>query len=265
MTRWIIALMLISLLALPLNAQMTPQQEKLLKPHVEAILANLGNQEKECQDLEKKYQDAMAKKQELETKLAQATSFFTKKKLQVQYLLAKKSAENAQAAWHPKQIQLLLDYCCLHAFGKKTMPGEVIAKVRQYLGDIDQYRRECKQQLAACQKVISEADGKLAEIADKQQKSQAEVTRLEGELQKLEANKTWGNLKDRMALKTKITMQKTNQLTWRTQEKYYHHKRKKSQDMVPQLQFYQLAAEVALAIAAGQKQKGAAANKETQK
>lgn len=200
---WIISLNGLTIFAQPVA------QTDAFTAHVEKLFQALPSLEQNLQQLQDSYKKLQSTYDTLDEQYKKSTSIFEKATLFAKLTYYKPQLHSAQSKLHTKNVRIATYYCVLNAFNRYTISSEKRAEIQKYAADIQKIKVDLKKQAESAKKRGEAAAKRLAAIPQEISDAETKAANLGQELKLLEEKKTWGNLAERLELKTRQGYQKS--------------------------------------------------------
>ena len=177
--------------------------------HVEHVAQALSSLTDEVQKLQNDYNSAVKSCEDLQKQYDAATSWLEQGKLKVELALAKRVNGERQARLHKRKVQLHIYYCVLFRSKKHRLTAEQKQQGASYAADMEKMRLSAKERAKTAQERATAAEKRIVAIPEEITQTESAITSLNKRIQVLEDKKTWGNLPERMELKTRLGLQQS--------------------------------------------------------
>lgn len=180
--------------------------------HLRNIVQALSAFEKEVSNLENACQQMAKNYEEMQSKYQNSTSWLEKGKLKVKLAIDKKRIASNESELKKKKAQLATYHCLLSASNLYEMSKAQRQEARKHIPYLENREQELEQLIATARQRCQAARQRLQQIPQEIMECEQKITSLQQQLQVFEDKKSWGNLADRLELKTKLSWQQSKLL-----------------------------------------------------
>ena len=189
---------------IPVYAQVTREQKRLLLPHLDKITHSLPVLEGDLQVLKQEYQESLKQYQALREKSERDNSLLNDAWLKTKLTYYSHSIAKDEEKIKEKSLQIAIYYCILDAFEIRTLSRKDEKLARDFIPAMQGRLQWAENERQKALNRKHKAERRLGTIPQDEQKTREQLARLKSKLNALEYKKTWSNLPERTALISKI-------------------------------------------------------------
>lgn len=184
-----------------INAQ---DLEAKMMDHIESIIVAIPDLKTAWEEQETKYRKLAVEYDQAEKQYNFSNSYFEQAKLKVKLTYLKKRREQEYQKSFRMKRDLVFYYGLLAAQQKISLSPQELKNERKFAPVLNEYLKEAEANLAQAVTDEKNARKRLAQIDVEQAESEEELGSIRRRLTVLEKTKVWGNLQERLSLKSQI-------------------------------------------------------------
>ena len=191
------------------EGNVTAEEKELLRPHIKKIKRALPLLEEDLKEYTQEYENFNQKYDATEKKIRAETGFFAKNKLKVKLKYYKVQKNRYFKKKDKMQVQLAIYYCILSVFNEPDIPKSKLEEAKLLKSKIEERKNWAARKRLKSEKNIEKAEKKMREIPKEEEKLEKALKKLEKRMEVLNYKKSWSNMSERVALRSKIAFQKS--------------------------------------------------------